>query len=172
MRVLIRGGSIPAGYGVAKTYVDILKERYVPYGVEIINRSRVKETSFEGVETFYKDIDPFLPGILLLHFGTDDAFSSVYRSEFTENLVQIVRLARNRFNPVILLVTSHVLDNRYEMEAVNMYNGAIKEVAADLFCELFPSIPIGRVLSLHESFRIMISSNRTHAIPMRKDTKS
>ncbi|HEX9156743.1 MAG TPA: SGNH/GDSL hydrolase family protein, partial [Syntrophales bacterium] len=107
MRFLVRGGSIAAGVGVPRGYADILRERYAPRGVELINRSNPKETSFEGIETFSRDVEPFRPDILILHFGIDDAFSAVYRSEFKENLVRMIRRARVGFRPDILLLTSH-----------------------------------------------------------------
>jgi lysophospholipase L1-like esterase len=136
MKIVVRGGSIPAGYGVTKSYVDIIKERY-PH-IEIINSSRFKETSFQGVWTFYEDIDAFSPDILMLHFGMDDAYHPVYRSEFKENLVQIVRLARKRFDPEIILLTSHPFENQYEMEMIYIYYRVIREVALDLACDFIP----------------------------------
>jgi lysophospholipase L1-like esterase len=138
MRILIRGGSIAAGVGVSRGYADILRERYAPRGVELINRSNPKETSFEGIETFSRDIEPFRPDILILHFGIDDAFSAVYRSEFKENLVRIVRLARKRLPTAVILPASHTFDDPHEMAAVNIYYRTIREVAADLSCELVP----------------------------------
>lgn len=138
MIILVRGGSIPAGVGVRRSYVDILKEHYEPTGVEVINRSRAKETSFEGVETFDEDVAPFHPDILIVHFGIDDAFHPVYRSEFQENLVQMVRLARNCYISFNLLSTSHSFDNIHEMNAVNLYYNSIVKVSADLDCILVP----------------------------------
>jgi lysophospholipase L1-like esterase len=138
VRLLIRGGSLAAGYGVATSYVDILHGRYGPWGVEVINRSHHRQTSFDGIDYFDSEIEPFRPDLLMIHFGIDDAFFPVYRSEFKENLVQIVRLARKRFAPLILLPTSHTFDNPYDMEAVNIYYRTIREVAVDLACELIP----------------------------------
>lgn len=138
MRILIRGGSIAAGSGVSKGYADILAERLAPYGIEIINRSRYRETSFDGIWTFNEDIEPLKPDILLLNFGIDDAFHPVYRSEFQENLVQIIRRARKLFNPRIILATSHTFDDPYEMDAVNIYYRSLRIIAEDLLCELIP----------------------------------
>ena len=138
LRLLIRGGSIAAGYGVTRSYVDILKERYAPRGMEVINRSHHRQTSFDGIDYFDHEIDPYRPDLLMLHFGIDDAFFPVYRSEFKENLVQIVRLARHRFDPLILLPTSQTFDNPFDMDAVNIYYRTIREVAVDLGCELIP----------------------------------
>jgi hypothetical protein len=138
MRILIRGGSIAAGVGVSRGYADILRQRYAPRGVEVINRSRPKETSFEGIESFSADIEPFNADILILHFGIDDAFSAVYRSEFKENLVRIIRRARAGFWPDILLLTSHPFDASHEMDAVNIFYRTIREVAVDLSCRMVP----------------------------------
>lgn len=136
LRLLVRGGSIAAGYGVARSYVDILRERYAPCGIEVINRSHHRQTSFDGIDYFEQEIEPYRPEMLVIHFGIDDAFFPVYRSEFKENLVQIVRLARQRFDPVILLPTAQTFDNPFDMDAVNIYYRTVREVAVDLACEL------------------------------------
>jgi hypothetical protein len=136
MRLLVRGGSIPAGVGVTQSYVDILQDFYSSKELEVINRSRPHDNSFDGIRSFYEDIDPFRPEFLLLHFGIDDAFFPVYRSEFKENLVRIVRTARERFNPSIIMPTSHTFDDPYEMDALNIYYRTIREVCLDLSCEM------------------------------------
>jgi hypothetical protein len=138
MRIVVHGGSIAAGVGVSRGYVDILRERYEKRGVEIINCAKPGETSFEGVERFVGDIAPCRPDVLVLHFGIDDAFSAVYRSEFKENLVRIVRRARENLRPEIFLLASHTFDDPYEMDAVNIYYRTIREVAADLACQMVP----------------------------------
>lgn len=138
MKLLIRGGSIPAGHGVNKSYVDMITQSLSPKGIEVINRSRYRETSFDGIGTFHEDIDFFKPDILLIHFGVDDAFQCVYRSEFQENLVQMVRLARHRFNPAIFLATSHTFSNPNDMDAVCIFYRSLRIVSSDLCCELIP----------------------------------
>jgi lysophospholipase L1-like esterase len=138
MKLLIRGGSIAAGLGVTKSYADILKESLLKKGIEVINRSRYGETTFDGIGTFNEDIANFAPDILLINFGVDDAFGYVYRSEFQENLVQMIRLARLRFNPVIFLATSHTFDNPNDMDAISIFYRSLRIVASDLGCELIP----------------------------------
>jgi hypothetical protein len=138
MKLLIRGGSIAAGYGVVKNYADILKESLLEKGIEVINRSRYRENSFDGIGTFKENISDFVPDILLIHFGVDDAFDYVYRSEFQENIVQIIRLARLSFDPIIFLATSHTFDNPHDMDAVNIFYRSLRIVASDLKCELIP----------------------------------
>jgi lysophospholipase L1-like esterase len=138
VKLLIRGGSIAAGYSVNKSYGDIIAESLLKQGIEVINRSRYQETSFDGVDTLCQDIDFFRPDILLIQFGIDDAFQFVYRSEFQENLVQMIRLARARFNPIVLLATSHTFDDPYDMDTVNIYYRSLKIVASEMNCELIP----------------------------------
>jgi lysophospholipase L1-like esterase len=138
MKLLIRGGSIAAGHGVVKSYVDILAESLHTKGIEVINRSRYRETSFDGIGTFNEDIDKYKPDILIVHFGVDDAFQYVYRSEFQENIVQLIRQARLRFNPVIFLATSHTFDNPNDMDAVNIFYRSLRIMANDLDCKLIP----------------------------------
>jgi hypothetical protein len=139
MRLLIRGGSIAAGHGVIRGYADILEDVLLSKNIEVINRSRYRETSFDAIGTFNEDIDFFRPDMLLLHFGVDDAFQYVYRSEFQEIIVQLIRLARLRFNPVILLATSHTFDNPHDMDAVNIFYTSLRIVATDLDCRLIPA---------------------------------
>ncbi len=138
MKILIRGGSIAAGFGVTTGYVDHLQAFCASRGVEVINRSGYRQTTFDALWSFDEDIEPVSPAILVLHFGIDDAFHPVYRSEFKENLVQLVRRARTRFAPEIFMLTSHLLPDRYEMDAVNTYYRAIHEVCRDLDCEMVP----------------------------------
>jgi lysophospholipase L1-like esterase len=138
MKLLIRGGSIPAGHGVVKSYVDILRAALRDKGVDVTNRSRYRETSFDGIETFAGDIDVLRPDMLLIHFGVDDAFSSVYRSEFQENIVRMIRRSIASCNPVIFLATSHTFDDPYDMEAVNIYYTSLRLVASDLSCAFIP----------------------------------
>lgn len=138
MKLLIRGGSIAAGHGVIKSYVGILKEFLLPSGIEVINRSGDRETSFDCIRTFDADIDSIEPDLLLLHFGVDDAFGCVYRSEFQENLVQTIRRARLRFHPAIYLATSHTFDSPYDMDAVCIFYRSLRIVASDLGCTLIP----------------------------------
>ncbi len=138
MRIVVLGGSIAAGVGVLRGYVDILRERYAPRGVEVVNHSKPKETSFEGIERFSDTIEPFRPDILVLHFGIDDAFSAVYRSEFKENLVQIIRRVREKSPTPVFLPTSHTFDDPCEMDAANIFYRVIREVAVDLACEMVP----------------------------------
>jgi lysophospholipase L1-like esterase len=135
-KVLIRGGSIPAGVGVTRGYVDMLEDFFVDRGLKVINRAVPGDNTFDGIRTFQDTIVPVSPEILILHFGVDDAFYPVYRSEFKENLVRMVRSSRELFNPIIVLPSSHTFDDPYEMDAINIYYRTIREVCIDLDCEM------------------------------------
>lgn len=136
--LLIRGGSIAAGMHTTCSYPYLLSGELLGYGIEVVNRSKKEDTSFEAVITFYEDIDPFRPEILLLHFGVDDMYRPVYRSEFKENLVQLVRLSRERFDPLIMLLTSQAFTDSSVMDAASIYYRTIREVASDLECAYLP----------------------------------
>ncbi|MDQ5987260.1 MAG: hypothetical protein CSYNP_02997 [Syntrophus sp. SKADARSKE-3] len=138
MKILIRGGSIAAGTGVSAGYANILAERCRLAGVEVINRSAPNDTSFDGVRSFREDVVPEKPEILILHFGVDDAYLAVYRSEFKENLVQMVRLARISFDPVTILLTSHPFEDPYDRDVMDIYYRVIQEVSCELSCEMVP----------------------------------
>jgi lysophospholipase L1-like esterase len=137
-RLVIRGGSIAAGCGVDRGYARILEESLSPKGVEVVNRSRSGDNSFDGIWTFARDIEPFVPDVLLIHFGVDDAFFPVYRSEFKENLVRMVRRSRELFSAAVCIATSHTFDDPCDMDAVNIFYRAIREVAVDLECHMIP----------------------------------
>lgn len=136
--LLIRGGSIAAGMHTTCSYPYLLSDELARHGIEVVNRSQRGDTSFEAVRTFYDDIDPYRPDILLLHFGVDDMYRPVYRSEFKENLVQVVRLSRERFDPFIMLLTSQAFTDSSVMDAASIYYRTIREVASDLDCAYLP----------------------------------
>ena len=138
MKLLIQGGSIAAGFGVKKSYFTILEEEKDLGGFELLNVSQKGSTTFDAIWSFEENIYIHKPDILLLHYAIDDAYYPVYRSEFKENLVQIIRLSRKSFNPVILLATSHPFENSYEMNMIYIYYRTIREVAVDLGCTLIP----------------------------------
>lgn len=138
MKIQIRGGSIAAGKGVAKCYADILRERLAEYDIDIILTAAVNDNSFDGNWYFFREINIHKPDLLILHFGIDDIYAPVYRSEFKENLVQIVRLARSNFNPVIFLMTSQPFESEYEMNSAGIYYRVMREICLDMSCEYVP----------------------------------
>lgn len=144
--LLIRGGTIASGHRVGVSYPDILSTRLQNQNIKVINRSRKGDNSFDAVWTFDDDIGPYNPEILMFHYGIDDAFFPVYRSEFKENLVQVIRKARSIGNPEIILLTSHIFPNQYDMDAVEIYYQTIREVASDLQCTM---IPVHTILAGH-----------------------
>ena len=137
-RLLIRGGSIAAGYNVERGYSDIIRDWCAARGIELINCSRSGENTFDAVRTFREEIAPLAPDLLIIHFGLDDAFGCVYKSEFKENLVQLVRRSRELFHPIIIMPTSQPFESLSYMQPAYFYYQIIRDVCCDLGCEMAP----------------------------------
>lgn len=90
------------------------------------------------MRSFEHDIAPFSPRLLIIHFGIDDAFGCVYKSEFKENLVRLVRRARARCDPVMVMPTSQSFESSYYMQPAYFYYQIIHDVCVDLGCEMVP----------------------------------
>jgi hypothetical protein len=137
-RLLVRGGTIAAGRGVERGYADILRDWCAVRGSVFYNCSRPNENSFDAVRTFHEDIAPFNPDILIIHFGLDDAFGCVYKSEFKENLVQLVRRSRELFSPAIIMPTSQAFESPAYMQPAYFYYQILRDVCRDLNCGMVP----------------------------------
>jgi lysophospholipase L1-like esterase len=136
-KIVIRGGGVVAGKGVVRSYADIIRDEL--HGkIELINISKDRDTTFDLLWEFDKEIGVYQPDILFLHFAIDDMYFPVYRSEFKENLVQIVRLVRKSFNTEIFLLTSHPFINEYDMNSIDIYYRVIREVSVDLDLSMIP----------------------------------
>lgn len=135
---MIRGSGVACGTGVEKSYFDIVKDRFDSIHFDLIRIAKFKDTSFDIIRTYSSDIKRIKPDIVFVHIGLEDAFFPVYRSEFKENLVQFVRLCVNDAIQNICLMTSHPLNDIYEMETMEIYNRTVREVALDLQCKLLP----------------------------------
>jgi len=138
MKILISGGSIASGYRTDKSYAQIIKESSLMNNVELFNLSEPNENSFYAVRSFDEKVVPVKPEIILIHYGIDDAYHPVYRSEFKENLVQFIRLAQKSFSTEIVLTTSHPFQDEFMMNELNIYYKTIREVAHDLNCGYIP----------------------------------
>jgi lysophospholipase L1-like esterase len=107
------------------------------------------------VRSFEHDIAPFSPRLLIVHFGIDDAFGCVYKSEFKENLVRMVRSARACSDPVIIMPTSQSFESSYYMQPARFYYQIIRDVCVDLGCAMVP---------VHACWnRIVAEAGMTHA---------
>jgi lysophospholipase L1-like esterase len=147
--IVIRGGSLPAGHFVSQSYVDILKNDTLLHHHNIINISKKGDSSFEGVWQF-DSVLLHKPDILILHFGMDDIYRPVYRSEFKENLVRMVQKSREAFIQHIILPTLHLVRNRFDMDAVDVFTRTVREVALDMDC-LLATVHIEWINYLYET---------------------
>lgn len=147
--IVIRGGSLPAGHCVSQSYVDILKNDTIFNHHTIVNISKKGDSSFEGVWQF-DSVLSHKPDILILHFGMDDIYRPVYRSEFKENLVRMVQKSREASIQHIILPTLHLVRNRYDMDAVDVFTRTVREVALDMDC-LLATVHIEWINYLYET---------------------
>ncbi|MCX8123560.1 MAG: SGNH/GDSL hydrolase family protein [Spirochaetes bacterium] len=147
--ICVRGGSISAGYRVKTSYIDMLSNDEVIKQHKIINISKIGDSSFEGVWQF-DNVILHKPDILILHFGMDDIYRPVYRSEFKENLVRMVQKARAVSIPHIILPTLHLVKNQYDMDAVDVFTRTAREVALDMNC-LLATVHIEWINYLYET---------------------
>ncbi|MEJ5363412.1 MAG: SGNH/GDSL hydrolase family protein [Spirochaetota bacterium] len=133
--ICIRGGAIPAGHNVTTSYVDLLEHDPAFQHHTFKNISKLGDSSFEGVWQF-EEVLSCKPDIIILHFGMDDIYRPVYKSEFKENLVRMVQKARALLIEKIIFPTLHIVDDKSQMEAFEIYTRLIREVAFDLHCSL------------------------------------
>ena len=134
MDILFRGGSPLAERAHVQTFAGLVASDPAFIGHNVYTVAGYGHTTFDLIWDFDEEIQPVEPGLLVLQFGVDDMYRPVYRSEFKENLVQAIRRARLRFNPTILLCTTHLLRTAYENDAAGIYNRTTREVATDLGC--------------------------------------
>jgi len=137
LRVLVFGGSIPAGKGVRRRYVKILEKELKKEGITVINLAEKETTSFDGVNLLAPEIEKWSPWKVIIHYGVDDMYRPVYRSEFKENLIHMTRRAMER-KVRVALATSHTFYHEYENQMAGIYYRAIREVAMDLGCDYIP----------------------------------
>lgn len=133
-KIVIRGSSITLGFKSTVSYVDMLCN-HLPNNHTIINISNMGDSSFQGVWQF-EEVLSHKPDIIILHFGMEDIFRPVYKSEFKENLVRMVQKARAVSIEKIIFPTLHIVDDQSLLEAFEIYTRLIREVAFDLQCSL------------------------------------
>ncbi len=133
--IVLSGGSITSGYATTQSYVAMLSSDEVIKQHNIINVSHFGDSSFEGIWHFDRVLQ-HKPDVLIIHFGMDDIYRPVYRSEFKENLVRMVQKARESYIKHIIMPTLHLVPNQYDMDAVNVFTRTVREVALDLHCHL------------------------------------
>ena len=134
-KIVIRGSSIALGFNSTLSYVDILSKDSILRNHSIVNISNMGDSSFQGVWQF-EEVLAHTPDIIIIHFGVEDIYRPVYKSEFKENLVRMVQKAREASIEKIIFPTLHIVDDKNQMEAFEIYTRLIREVAFDLHCSL------------------------------------
>lgn len=121
-RIICFGDSITEGgeFEYEQRWTTILQrllDANWPGGFEVINRGVSNHTSAQGFDRFATDVLPWLPGILLVEFGFNDANVSdwarvprVGLDEFRKNLREFQRLAVHSGGQCVFVINHSIGD--------------------------------------------------------------
>jgi acyl-CoA thioesterase I len=134
------GDSITEGYEVARGYVDFweesLRKKYPAATLRMINSGVSGDTTFNAVDRFRRDVVVHRPDLVAVQFGINDCYSTVYRSEFRENLQWLILRIQEETGADIILVTSMLPRNENDQESLMRYYDVIRYYAAEYNLEI------------------------------------
>ncbi len=129
------GDSITEGYEVPRGFVDFweeaLRRKYPAALLRMINAGRSGDTTFAAVDRLRHDVITHRPDLVTVQFGINDCFSTVYRSEFRENLQWLILRIQEEAQAEIALVTSPVPRNENDQESLARYYDVIRFFASE-----------------------------------------
>lgn len=129
-RILIIGDSLSAEYGLTRGagWVELLKQslKGTPPSVDIINASISGDTTSGGLSRFPALLERVKPDIVVIELGANDALRGLPLTMTKNNLLLMIRQAKNR-NIKVLLAGMQIPPN-YGRE----YSTAFKNVFDDL----------------------------------------
>lgn len=129
------GDSITEGYETPASFVDYweeaLRRKFPAAPLRIINSGRCGDTTFDAVDRFRRDVAAHRPDLVSVQFGINDCFSTVYRSEFRENLQWIILRIREETRAETVLVTSMLPRNENDQESLMRYYDVIRHYASE-----------------------------------------
>jgi acyl-CoA thioesterase I len=141
LTVVAFGDSITEGYDVAHSYVHYweaaMRNRFPAAPLRVVNAGCSGDTTFDAVRRMRQDVVAYAPHLVFVQFGINDCFSAVYRSEFRENLLWIIRRLSEETSADILLMTSVLLRETRDREALERFYDVICEFAAEHSLGLF-----------------------------------
>jgi lysophospholipase L1-like esterase len=149
MNIVCFGDSITAagGIGECDRWVTILGNKlndWKPGRFSVFNRGIGGNTTAQGRDRFANDVYPYLPGILLIEFGFNDASvaepfknNRVSIAEFKRNLEEFNRIAKANKSKAVFIVNHTILrktgykqfNGKKYVNNFKPYNPAIKAVA-------------------------------------------
>lgn len=142
-----------------------LQRRYSGLNASLLNHFHLKSTTFDGVDVLrtIKEKERFSPDLIFICFGYDDCFGYVYRSEFRENLINMIKYNQRNLHSDVIFITTHITSSKYEWHFLWMYIQGMREVS--LGYEI-PLIRLDNLLmnkSMNENISIdeMLSEDKT-----------
>lgn len=165
-RVICFGDSITEAAEVASAQrwprrLQYLLDEYWPGGFEVLNRGVGGNTSAQGLDRVGTDILPYLPAILLVEFGLNDAnvydwarVPRVSSDEFRKNLREFQRIAVHSGGQCVFVI-NHTLgevpgsqgNGHSYQENFAPYNLVIRELAVTLNT---PYIDLPALMAAHK----------------------
>lgn len=158
-RIIGFGDSITAGASVelSKNWIGVIRARLAKTpefsDVEICNAGVGGNTSREGLARYDADVEPLLPGVVIIEFGGNDATSDLTRhvkfDEFDKNIRSIVRNVRAKGGEPVLMTFPPVVDEWHSTSndaffepyggcdgLVEVYREITRALAKELGCKL------------------------------------
>lgn len=151
MNVICFGDSITEGSGSSEgdrwpAVLARLLDEWKPGVFTVHNRGVAGDTTAAGLDRVHRDVEPLLPGVLLVEFGFNDANCRpcsmkplVSMAEFEANLREFGRTARASGGEVVYIACHPVGpnaakqgDGRQYAERVREYMDRVRAVARDL----------------------------------------
>lgn len=158
MNVVCFGDSITYASGAEvdrwPTILQMKLEAFKPGEFKVYNKGIGGNTTSQGLDRFINDIEPLLPGIVLMEFGFNDCSAVMGKprvgiGEFELNLREFHRAITAKGGTPVFIVNHPITQERADVKVNNgrtygdnfyEYNPVVKKVAQDLNAQ-FIDIP-------------------------------
>lgn len=130
------GDSITAGYGVRKGFPyfwrEMLQQKYPEARIKLINSGIAGDTTADGMARLDWAVLSYLPDLVTINFGINDAIMGIGLYEFKSNLKNIVQDILYGPGSEVLLLSSQPLETPTYDELVVQYYKTIADVANEM----------------------------------------
>ncbi len=190
-RIICFGDSITASKGLpeGRRWSALLQKRLdeiAPDQYAVHNAGVGGDTTHLGLLRYEADVQPHLPGIVLLEFGFNDGsvpegrhLARVSIPSFRENIAEIVRLVREKGGKAVLIANHPIRDDspadqgngRSYTENFRIYQPVIRELAKELDLPLIDlekemldaEVDLGELLAPHDGLHLSLSGQQIYA---------
>jgi acyl-CoA thioesterase-1 len=135
VRIVAFGDSITQGYAVAHGFPyfwkRLLQARYKSATIEMQNEGISGDTTLDGLSRLPYSVIQFMPDLVTINFGINDAAYGITLQEFRDNLYTMVdRVIADCGSEVLLLSSQPLLTPHFDRLVMTYYR-AIEEVAQE-----------------------------------------